>query len=433
MGEMIINYSKLNGLSNTAKKAADRYNKRINQLEGFRKKLDELDTLNTGNLNQANLQIKNRINECINKKEKMTIFKQKIDELENEALNTDRKVAKRIKQDSKYFKVKNNIKTGIGTHILVYLNQSKYNPINKLEFITKLITGCTTEQFREAININFRNLKYNIKDFYYEKGGKYWINILKDGVTTVAAATLLIAAAVGSGAWIIAAPGGIAATIWLGYKGITKYIYDVKALKEFNTTKNNAKADKIDDKDHINASEYIGGKVTSATIGNREIGEKIGRGTTQVISSYFLFKNLKDFTKNKISEIKAYDKNISFYKNLISTKPFNKDDLTKLDKSTNLIKRFSQGIGIDDINTLNKISNMSRDIGTITMKVNPIGEVISSIKSYKDDYFSAKKSKNHIINNLNIPLHNIPNIRYINLNPQANTSLNRYKLYNFGT
>ena len=32
MGEMIINYSKLNGLSNTAKKAADRYNKRINQL-----------------------------------------------------------------------------------------------------------------------------------------------------------------------------------------------------------------------------------------------------------------------------------------------------------------------------------------------------------------------------------------------------------------
>lgn len=107
MGEMIINYSKLNGLSNTAKKAADRYNKRINQLEGFRKKLDELDTLNTGNLNQANLQIKNRINECINKKEKMTIFKQKIDELENEVLNTDRKVAKRIKQDSKYFKVKN--------------------------------------------------------------------------------------------------------------------------------------------------------------------------------------------------------------------------------------------------------------------------------------------------------------------------------------
>ena len=94
----------------------------------------------------------------INKKEKMTIFKQKIDELENEVLNTDRKVAKRIKQDSKYFKVKNNIKTGIGTHILVYLNQSKYNPINKLEFITKLITGCTTEQFREAININFRNL-----------------------------------------------------------------------------------------------------------------------------------------------------------------------------------------------------------------------------------------------------------------------------------
>ena len=154
MGEMIINYSKLNGLSNTAKKAADRYNKRINQLEGFRKKLDELDTLNTGNLNQANLQIKNRINECINKKEKMTIFKQKIDELENEALNSDRKVAKRIKQDSKYFKVKNNIKTGIGTHILVYLNQSKYNPINKLEFITKLITGCTTEQFREAINEN---------------------------------------------------------------------------------------------------------------------------------------------------------------------------------------------------------------------------------------------------------------------------------------
>ena len=72
MGEMIINYSKLNGLSNTAKKAADRYNKRINQLEGFRKKLDELDTLNTGNLNQANLQIINRINECINKKEKMT-------------------------------------------------------------------------------------------------------------------------------------------------------------------------------------------------------------------------------------------------------------------------------------------------------------------------------------------------------------------------
>ena len=200
MGEMIINYSKLNGLSNTAKKAADRYNKRINQLEGFRKKLDELDTLNTGNLNQANLQIKNRINECINKKEKMTIFKQKIDEL-----NNDRKVEKRIKQDNKYFKVKNNIKTGIGTHILVYLNQSKYNPINKLEFITKLITGCTTEQFREAININFRNLKYNIKDFYYEKGGKYWINILKDGVTTVAAATLLIAAAVGSGAWIIAA------------------------------------------------------------------------------------------------------------------------------------------------------------------------------------------------------------------------------------
>ena len=37
MGEMIINYSKLNGLSNTAKKAADRLNKRINQLEGFRK------------------------------------------------------------------------------------------------------------------------------------------------------------------------------------------------------------------------------------------------------------------------------------------------------------------------------------------------------------------------------------------------------------
>ncbi|MBU5337331.1 hypothetical protein [Intestinibacter bartlettii] len=426
MGEMIINYSELNGLSSTAKNLSDRYDDRIKELGKMRKKLNRLNVLNTGNLDQANLQLQNRINECEQKRNKIDIFKGKVDYLEEEAKNTDRRVAQRISQDTKYFKFKNNIKTGIGSHVLVYLNKIKDNKLEGYETIMRLITGWTSEQFKEALNSSFRDLKYNIKDWYYDKGGKYWINIVKDFALTVAGGTLLIAALVG----ILA--GGADAIAWNTYKSGARYIYDVKALKEFNTTKNHARADRIDDKNHVDLTKAIGGIIAESHTGNREVGESIGSGISLGIDSYFLISSLYESGKEGIAEIKNFKGSGTLWEKVINDKSFNKTKLTKLNKAIGVLEGFSRGIGIKNVNTIDKITNIGRNIGVITMKFNNVYDPWDSTKQYYKDYLSPKESKIYNIKNkTNIPVHSIPNIKTLTLNSQLNTTSSKY--YNFGT
>ncbi|MDO5009346.1 MAG: hypothetical protein Q4E31_00845 [Intestinibacter bartlettii] len=422
MGEMIINYSELDGLSSTAKRLSDRYDGRIKELGKMRGKLNNLDVLNTGNLEQADLQLKNRISECEQKRNKIDIFKNKVEYLEQEAKNTDRKVAQRISQDTKYFKFKNNVKTGIGSHVLVYLNKIKDNKLKGYETIIRLITGCTSEQFKEALSASFRNLKYNIKDWYYNKGGKYWVNIVKDFGLTVAGGTLLIAAMVGLGAGLIVLAGGVAAIMWKTYKNFSKYVYDIKALKEFNTTKNQARADKIDEKDNRELTKVLAGNLSEATTGNRELGEEIGDRINFAIDSYFFFDTLSNSTEANISEINNLRGRGTLWGKVINYKSFSKTKLEKLNISTDMLGKFNKGIGIKNVNTIDKITNIGRNISIINTKFHNVYDPLHNTKQYYKDYFSSKESKIFDIKS---------KINHATLNSQFNTTSSKY--YNFGT
>ena len=66
------------------------------------------------------------------------------------------------------------------------------------------------------------------------------------------------------------------------------------------------------------------------------------------------------------------------------------------------------------------------------MKFNNVYDTLDSAKNYYKDYLSPKESKIFDRKNkTNIPVHSIPNINYVPVNYQFNTTSSKY--YNFGT
>ena len=79
-------------------------------------------------------------------------------------------VANKIKQDTKSFKFKNNIKTGAICRLIVHLDESVFRGLDKYKILIELITGGTLDEFKDNLRKGLRNTKYNIKIyviFYY--------------------------------------------------------------------------------------------------------------------------------------------------------------------------------------------------------------------------------------------------------------------------
>ena len=414
MSQLIINYSSLNGLSNTAKRVADKYEDRINELEKFRSKIKKLDTSNRGYLDQADYQIRNRINRCEEKRENMQRFYLNVDEFEDRAKQIDKQVANRIKQSTKSFKMKNNIKTGLICKLISYMDEHLFDGFDSYKGLIELMTGQTIEEFKDELRRKGRNLIYNIKDWYYDEGGKYKVDIFIDrakiviGTVTIAAVIILAiyatggtagaalaaggggAAAGGSGAAILsqiataATAGGISETLafssWDILNSAADLTYDQEALAEFERSGNMARADRLESKGLMDLSGDSWGNLMDDFTGNRAAGEVIGKslvfagdiasfaGTLQSIEGVGKWDDNASMSKNLVN-ISGWDKNASTYENLISTANFSEDKIKYFDGLGEGTKKILGSTGLLDENSLNKAKDITKNILTIKEKI----------------------------------------------------------------
>lgn len=414
MSELIVDYWSLNGLSHTAKKVADKYEDRINELEKFRSKIKKLDTSNRGYLDQADCQIRNRINKCEEKRDNMQRFYLKVDEFEDRAKQVDRQVADRIKQSTNSFKMKNNIKTGPVTKLIAYIDGHLLDGFDDYKVLIELMTGQTIEEFKSDLRKRGRSLIYNIKDWYYDEGGKYKVEIFMDKAQIVVGTIAIVAiialaiyatggtagaalaaggggaAAGGSGAAILsqiataATAGGVSETVifssWDILNGAADLTSDQEALAEFEKSGNMARADRLSSRGLSDFAGDAWGDLTENLTGNRTTGEVIGKslvfagdvasfaGSLQGMEGIGKWDDGASFSKN-LSNISGWDKNASTYENLISTENFSKDKIKYFDALGEGTKKILGGTGLLDANSLDKTKDITINILTIKEKI----------------------------------------------------------------
>lgn len=408
MGQLIVNYSKLNGLSNTARKVADKYEDRINELERFRKKINNVNTSNRGYLDQASYQIKNRIDKCEQKKQSMEMFHLKIEEFEDRAKQVDKQVANKIKQDTKSFKFKNNIKTGAICRLIVHLDESVFRGLDKYKILIELITGGTLDEFKDNLRKGLRNTKYNIKDWYYNEGGRYKLEKIVDtgkivlgtaaiiavvvaailatgGSAAVGGAAVAGGAAAGGAATAGAATaGGISTTVALSSWGIlsaaSDYEYDSHALDEFNKSGNISKADRLKSKGLFDLAGQAWGNVTDYAFGNRKIGEFTGKclvfggeittfaNDLSGIRGIDKWKNDASIYDNLIN-VSGWNKNNSVYKNIVNTINFSDTDMESINKKVDFVGKLINNTGLFGSERIKKLQSLTNDILVIQEKM----------------------------------------------------------------
>ncbi|HHW47059.1 MAG TPA: hypothetical protein GXX14_00365 [Clostridiaceae bacterium] len=240
MTTLIVNYNELNNLTGTAKSLSKKLASRIDDYSNIRKKLDSISGGN--NINQANYFIQKKNEKLQEKKDNIDAFIKRVSDFREEAKETDKRVARRISSDTYTFRKVNNISVSFFSCMAL-----------GLEEMARFWFG------RDAVNIAKtmgRNIKYAIKDWYHDRGGKYYVNIAKDlALLGLAVAAIFVFPASSVkllpilahyffGIFSIVDSG---ATLW----------YDFKALSEFNRTKNRAVADRIDEMGGDEAAEEI--------------------------------------------------------------------------------------------------------------------------------------------------------------------------------
>ena len=194
METLVINYWELNSVTGTAKRILNKYDKRIDDYEGIRKKLSSIDSGGRNNLNQANYFLQKKSQKIQEKRDSLNQFIISVNNFAEEAKETDRRVARRIKDDFKTFKKANNLETTFFGYLQV-----------GLEDLAKFWMG---EKVVSVLERGGRNLKYQIKDWYHEQGGKYIIEMAADVVAVVVAVGALAAAI---------ASGGVLAIFFAGF------------------------------------------------------------------------------------------------------------------------------------------------------------------------------------------------------------------------
>jgi len=287
MSTLIVNYSELSSLTSTAQSLSRKISSRIKDYDDIKNKISGMS--GSSNLSQANYFIQKKNEKLQEKKDKIDSFITRVKDFKAEAAETDKRVARRIIADTRTFKKVNNINitffnfVGIGFEATVksWFGRDTVNTLSRFG----------------------RNIKYVIKDFYHDKGGKYVVNVIKDF------AILAISVA----AIVIFPPAGVVAGIFAGfaiYNATATLVYDVAALTDYVKTGNRSIADATDEKGGKDATRFIFGKTAGLIGGDQEFWSDVGgvlhSGMSVAALVYTLGKNVKSF-KGVYTDFKKLD------------------------------------------------------------------------------------------------------------------------------
>lgn len=303
MGVLVVDYGIESSFKSSIKNAKSALNKRVDDYENIGNRARSIPS-NTDNCANCAYYVKKKYQQIQGKIDKLSTLSRKVEDFVDTVQETDKRVASRIKKDTKSFKKR----TGIG-------KSSKSVWASICEGIGDFFTGVG-----EWVTDRWNNLKQ-----WYEDN-KYWINIVVDVVLVVVAA----AACIGTGGL------ALAVGIFFAVDAVCDLIYDGAAAYQYYVEGNEAEAERLSQKGGKDAFMWVG----------RQLDNKLGTdffegafgvlhtGLTICAIGYSFYKTgkqiLKDLKLDKIKVKSLFNGN----RNKIKWgSHFNKQNITKAVKN----------------------------------------------------------------------------------------------------
>ncbi len=217
MATINIDFSYDDNVKRSINKAQSSLSTRISDYRGIKNSLSRMSS-STGNLTTANTYIQKKMNALQSKYDKLEEFQSAVKTFNSNASAAERRVANRIKTETKQFYKREGIKTGILYTIGSVIGKG-----------VEWVKGCIEDRFTAFVE-GAKTVWENIKQWYEDN--KHLLDVLIDVVCVVAAAVALVAAF---------ATGGVLATVfavvfaaWGLAKAGADLVYDSIALVYYN-------------------------------------------------------------------------------------------------------------------------------------------------------------------------------------------------------
>lgn len=305
-----VDYSKLSNIETAAEGVAKRFERRIDDYEGVIKNLNKVSSgKNRGYISSAISSIKRKQSSLEEKANALRSFGRRCEEYVDKAKQTDKTVANRISRETEQFKKVNNIKISFFDNIKAAIELWIRNYFGRAGSFGRGIYAALTEKMRD--------IKYEIREWYHDGGGKYLLECAKD----IGVAVLGLAAFIGA-VFVTGGVGALLASVFAMYKGTMALAYDAAAYSVYQNGSGKARADRLGEKggrdvfveSAVNAAEAMGADAeyahktaniiyTIAEVSNFVYGAY--KGIAGIKKSWQSFKeasggsfNIMDFKKN---------------------------------------------------------------------------------------------------------------------------------------
>ena len=303
MSTLVIDYGMESSFRKSIKSAKSALNKRVDDYENIENRARNIPS-NTDNCSNCAYYVKKKYQQLQGKINKLNSLNDKVEGFIDDVKEADKKVASRIKKDTKSFKKR----TGIGKS-------------------SKSIWASICEgvgDFFEWIGEGVTEIWDNIKQWYEDN--KYWIDIVVDVVLVVVA----VAACIGTGGL------ALAVGVFFAVDAVCDLIYDGAAAYQYYVKGNEAEAERLAEKGGKDAYMWVGRQLDNA------LGTDFFEGAMGVLHTglsicaigYSFYKTgsqiLKDLKLDKIKVKSLFNGN----RNKIKWgSHFNKENITKAIKN----------------------------------------------------------------------------------------------------
>ena len=303
MSTLVVDYGMESSFRKSIKSAKSALNKRVDDYENIENRARNIPS-NTNNCSNCAYYVKKKYQQLHGKINKLNTLNDKVEGFINDVKEVDKKVASRIKKDTKSFKKR----TGIGK--------------NSKSIWASICEGFG--DFFEWVGEGVTEIWDNIKQWHEDN--KYWINIVVDVVLVVVA----VAACIGTGGL------ALAVGVFFAVDAVCNLIYDGAAAYQYYVKGNEAEAERLADKGGKDAYMWVGRQLDNA------LGTDFFEGAMGVLHTglsicaigYSFYKTglqiLKDLKLDKIKVKSLFNGN----KNKIKWgSHFNKENITKAFKN----------------------------------------------------------------------------------------------------
>jgi len=225
MSILVVDYGMESSFHKSIKSATSALKKRVDDYENIENRARNIPS-NTNNCMNCAYYVKKKYQQLQGKIHKLNTFNDKVEGFIDDVKETDKKVASRIKKDTKSFKKR----TGIGKN-------------------SKSIWASVCEgvgDFFEWVGEGVTDIWDNIKQWYEDN--KYWINIVVDSVLAAAA----VAACFGTGGL------ALAVGVFFAVDAACDLIYDGAAAYQYYMKGNETEAERLAEKGGKDAYMWVG-------------------------------------------------------------------------------------------------------------------------------------------------------------------------------